>query len=198
MKRLVLATGNKGKLRELQALLAAAGIEVLPQSEFGIEPPEETGTTFTENALLKARYASGIAKLPAIADDSGLEVDALEGRPGVYSARYAGPQASDADNNRKLLAELADAPDEKRTARYRCVLALVEAADDPAPLVCEGAWEGHIAREPAGDNGFGYDPLFIVAGMNTRAAQLAPEVKNSLSHRAQALRKLAAILTSKS
>lgn len=194
MKRLVLATGNAGKLRELRALLAAAGIEVLPQSEFGIEPPEETGTTFTENALLKARYAAAIAKLPAIADDSGLEVDALQDRPGIYSARYAGPQASDADNNRKLLAELKGVPPEKRTARYRCVLALVRTQDDQAPLICEGSWEGRIGLEPVGEGGFGYDPLFIVKELNVTAAQLSPELKNGLSHRGQALRKLAASL----
>src|SRR5688572_19366157 len=158
----VLATGNAGKLRELRALLAGSGIEVVPQSQFGIETPEETGLSFVENAILKARYAAQKAGLPAIADDSGIEVDALEGRPGIHSARYAGLQASDEDNNRKLLEELQGVADERRTARYRCVLVTMRTALDPAPTICEGVCEGHIAIAPQGTGGFGYDPLFIV------------------------------------
>ena len=188
--RMVLATANPGKLRELQGLLADADIELLPQAAFGIEPVPETGRTFVENALLKARHAAAGADLPAIADDSGLEVDALEGRPGVLSARYAGPAADDAANNAKLLAELTGVPAPARTARYRCVLAAVRNANDPAPVICEGVWEGRIAERLAGEHGFGYDPLFLVGELAITAAQLSSELKNSLSHRGQALRQL--------
>jgi XTP/dITP diphosphohydrolase len=186
--RLVLATANAGKLRELQALLDPLGIEALPQSQWQVESVEETGSTFSENALLKARHAARVTGLPALGDDSGLEVDALDGRPGVYSARYAGENATDADNNEKLLRELLNVPDARRTARYRCVLALVQAPDDPDPLLCEGTWEGRIANAPAGHNGFGYDPCFIVNGLPHTVAQLGSDVKNAQSHRAQALR----------
>ena len=189
--RLVLATANPGKLRELQALLTGAGVEILPQAQFGIETPAETGLTFVENAILKARHAAAKSGLPAVADDSGLEVDALDGRPGVLSARYAGLKASDADNNAKLLAELRGVPDPARTARYRCVVVLMRSATDPAPLICEGVWEGRIATSLAGERGFGYDPLFLVGDLALTAAQLSPELKNSLSHRGQALRQLA-------
>jgi XTP/dITP diphosphohydrolase len=196
--RVVLATGNRGKLAELAALLAPLGIEVEPRSRFGVEPPPETGATFLANALLKARHAAHLAQVPAIADDSGIEVDALDGAPGVYSARYAAEGAAeggsegagDAANNAKLLAALADVPDERRTARYRCVLVYVRSADDPAPLVAEGQWEGRIARAPRGDGGFGYDPLFEVDANGRRAAELAPEEKNRRSHRGIALREL--------
>jgi XTP/dITP diphosphohydrolase len=188
--RVVLATANPGKVRELQALLAGAGVEVVSQAQLGIEPVAETGRTFVENALLKARHASAQAGLPAIADDSGLEVDALGGRPGVLSARYAGEDADDAANNVKLLAELQGVPAEQRTARYRCVLAGVRDADDAGPLLCEGVWEGRIAEQPAGEHGFGYDPLFLVGELAITAAQLSPDLKNSLSHRGQALRQL--------
>jgi XTP/dITP diphosphohydrolase len=188
--QLVLATANPGKLRELQTLLADAGIDVLSQAHLGIAPVAETGRTFVENALIKARHAAAHSALPAIADDSGLEVDALGGRPGVLSARYAGEQADDAANNAKLLAELRDVPEAERTARYRCVLACVRDADDAAPLICEGVWEGRIAQLPAGEHGFGYDPLFLVGELAITAAQLSPELKNSLSHRGQALRQL--------
>lgn len=190
-RRLVLASANPGKLRELAALLDGSGFEILPQSHFGIEPPPETGLTFVENALLKARHAAAKSGLPAVADDSGLEVDALDGRPGVRSARYAGEQATEADNNARLLRDLAGVPDARRTARYRCVLVMTRNATDPAPLICEGVWEGRIATAPAGRNGFGYDPLFLVGGLSLTAAQLAPELKNNLSHRGQALRQLA-------
>jgi len=189
--RLVLATANPGKLRELQALLTGAGVEILPQAQFGIETPAETGLTFVENAILKARHAAAKSGLPAVADDSGLEVDALDGRPGVLSARYAGLKASDADNNAKLLAELRGVPVAARTARYRCVVVLTRSATDPAPLICEGVWEGRIATSLAGEHGFGYDPLFLVGELALTAAQLSPELKNSLSHRGQALRQLA-------
>ncbi|HEU4529798.1 MAG TPA: RdgB/HAM1 family non-canonical purine NTP pyrophosphatase [Steroidobacteraceae bacterium] len=190
--RVVLATGNRGKLREFAALLAPLGIALERQSAFGIDPVEETGRTFAENALLKARHAAGASGLPALADDSGLEVQALGGRPGVYSARFAGPDASDADNVRKLLEEMRGV--EARAARFRCVLAFVRTADDAAPLICEGAWAGHIAQAPAGEQGFGYDPVFAVPGLGLTAAQLAPERKNALSHRAQALARLVAAL----
>lgn len=191
--RVVLATGNAGKLREMRALLADFALEVLPQSELGVPVPAETETTFEGNALLKARHAARVTGLPAIADDSGIEVDALGGRPGVYSARYAGPLATDAENNARLLAELAGSP-APRTARYRCVIAYVAHADDPAPLIAHGTWEGTIATAPQGDGGFGYDPLFVVADDGTTAAMLPPDQKNRVSHRAQALRSLVAQL----
>lgn len=192
--QVVLATGNAGKQREFAALLGPLGIELVLQSAFGIDPPEETGTTFEENALLKARHAAARTGLMALADDSGLEVDALDGRPGVYSARYAGPAASDADNNALLARELAGVPPQQRTARYRAVLALVHGADDAAPLIAEGRWEGRIALEPAGTGGFGYDPWFIPEGHDVTSAQLDPAVKNALSHRGRALAALVAQL----
>jgi XTP/dITP diphosphohydrolase len=185
-RRLVLASGNAGKQREFAALLAELGIELVLQSSLGISPAEETGTTFEENALLKARHAAQQSALPALADDSGLEVEALGGAPGVYSARYAGAAASDDDNNRKLLTELAPFGPRSRAARYVCVLALVRAADDPAPVFARGTWEGVIATVAAGNGGFGYDPLFVPRGMTLHAAQLRPELKNRLSHRGQA------------
>jgi len=185
--RVVVATANRGKLGELAALLAPLGIETLAQSAFGITPPPETGTTFLDNALIKARHAARIAGLPAIADDSGLEVDALDGAPGVYSARFAGEDADDVANNAKLLAALVSVPEEKRSARYRAVIVLVRAPDDPVPLVGEGSWEGHIGTAPRGRGGFGYDPLFIPAGGAGTAAELSPAEKNSRSHRGAAL-----------
>lgn len=190
-KRLVLASANPGKLRELEALLKGSGVEVVPQSSFGIEPPPETGLTFVENATLKARHAAVKSGLPAVGDDSGLEVDALHGRPGVLSARYAGERATAAHNNTRLLRDLAGVPSVRRTARFRCVLVFMRSATDPAPLICEGVWEGRIATAPAGENGFGYDPLFLVGDLSLTAAQLSPELKNRLSHRGQALRQLA-------
>jgi XTP/dITP diphosphohydrolase len=186
----VLASANAGKVREFAALLAARDIEVIPQTEFGIIPPEETGATFLDNALLKARHAAAAAGLPALADDSGIEVDALQGRPGVRSARYAGEHASDADNSRLLLAELAAVPDEQRTARYRCVLVWVREAADPAPLIASGVWEGRVLTAARGAGGFGYDPVFQPAGLELSAAELPAAQKNLLSHRAQALRAL--------
>jgi XTP/dITP diphosphohydrolase len=192
--KVVLATGNAGKQREFAALLAPLGLELVMQSSLGIVPIEETGTSFEANALLKARHAAAQAGLPALADDSGLEVDALDGRPGVYSARYAGAAASDEDNNALLVRELATVPETQRTARYRCVLALVRSAHDPAPLLAEGSWEGRIALEPAGHGGFGYDPWFIPAGHTVTSAQLPAATKNALSHRGKALQALIARL----
>ena len=188
--QIVLASANAGKQREFTALLAPYGIELLLQTALGIESIEETGATFADNALLKARHAARAASLPALADDSGLEVDALGGAPGVRSARFAGLAASDADNNALLLERLAGTALPQRTARYRCLLALVRDADDPAPLLAEGLWEGHIGLAPTGRGGFGYDPLFVPAGMTGTAAELPIEVKNRLSHRALALAQL--------
>ncbi len=197
MKRAVLASANSGKLRELAALLAPAGFELVSQAALGIEPVPETGTTFLENALLKARHAAAAAQLPALADDSGLEVDALGGRPGVWSARFAHSGASDAENLARLLAELEDVPEPRRGARYQCVVVWVRAADDPAPLTGEGTWEGRIALNSRGSGGFGYDPAFIPAGERRTAAELSPEEKNRVSHRAQALAQLVAALKSR-
>lgn len=194
--RLILATGNAGKLRELRALLEPLGHVVEPQSQHGVAPVEETGATFLDNALLKARHAASHTRLAALADDSGLEVDALGGRPGVHSARYAGPGAGDQDNNLKLLAALEGVPPDRRAARYRCVLALVRSPEDPNPVICEGSWEGSIALAPAGANGFGYDPLFVVSGGTQTAAQLDPQTKNRDSHRGKALAALVASLGS--
>lgn len=187
--RLVLATHNPGKLKELQALLAPLAIEVLAQSQFTATAAEETGLSFVENAILKARHAARAAGLPAIADDSGIEVDALHGAPGIYSARYAGPGASDRANLEKLVHELRDVPAAKRTARYRCALAFMRWDLDPAPLVCQASWEGRIIDTPRGDGGFGYDPVFELDGGMT-VAELPAAQKNRLSHRGQALRLL--------
>jgi XTP/dITP diphosphohydrolase len=192
--RLVLATANPGKQRELEALLAPLGVSLALQSQLGIPSVAETGTTFEANALLKARHAARLSALPALADDSGLEVDALGGRPGVRSARYAGDGASDKDNNALLLRELRGVPAERRTARYRCVLVLVRDAEDATPLIAQGSWEGRIGSQPRGESGFGYDPLFVPEGLQLSAAQLAAEHKNSISHRGQALASLAALL----
>jgi XTP/dITP diphosphohydrolase len=193
-RRVVLATGNAGKVREMAALLAPLGMEIVPQTALGITSAEETGDTFTANALLKAHHAARAARLPALADDSGIEVDALGGRPGVWSARYAGPDASDADNNALLLLELADVPAARRTARYRCVIVYVRHADDPAPLLAQGSWEGAIATAPMGTGGFGYDPLFIPLGQHATAAQMSPVDKNRVSHRGKALAELLRLL----
>jgi XTP/dITP diphosphohydrolase len=186
-RRVVLATGNAGKLREMVALLAPLQLEIITQAALGIEPADETGTTFEANALLKARHAARASGLPALADDSGIEVDALQGRPGVWSARYAGPHATDADNNALLLRELADVPAALRTARYSCVIAYVRSAQDPQPLLAAGSWEGAIALAAAGTGGFGYDPLFIPAGLDHSAAQMDAAAKNAVSHRSIAL-----------
>ena len=188
--RVVLATGNAGKLREMRAILAPWHVEVRPLSEFTRESAAETGLSFVENAILKARFASQAAGLPAIADDSGLEVDALHGAPGIYSARYSGDAADDAANNARLLLELAGVDDERRTARYRCAMVYLRWPLDPAPVVCQASWEGRIARDGRGTGGFGYDPLFTVDGTTRTAAEFDPDEKNRVSHRGQALRAL--------
>jgi XTP/dITP diphosphohydrolase len=193
--RLVLATGNAGKLREMRAILAPWGVDVRPQSEFTAESAVETGLSFVENAILKARFAAQASGLPAIADDSGLEVDALQGAPGIYSARYAGPDAGDAANNARLLAELDAVRDGARGARYQCAMVFMRWPLDPAPIVCQASWEGRIARLPRGGGGFGYDPLFLVGDGDQTAAELDPARKNAVSHRGQALRALVAALT---
>ncbi len=192
---IVLASGNAGKLREFQQLLANCGREVLPQSQFSLESAEETGLSFVENAILKARHAAAATGLPALADDSGIEVDALNGEPGIYSARFAGEAATDADNNRRLLERLGDLPDTERTARYQCLLVYMRHAQDPTPLICQGSWEGRILRSPRGDGGFGYDPLFFVPTHDCSAAQLSKEEKGRISHRALASRQLLAALS---
>lgn len=190
MTELVVATGNQGKLKEITQVLSPLGFEVRGQKEFDVVEAEETGLTFVENAILKARSTSQQTGRPAMADDSGLEVDALMGQPGIYSARYAGPDATDALNNQKLLDALKDIPEAKRTARFQCVMVYMRHPEDPTPLICQGSWEGRIAFEPSGTNGFGYDPLFFVPSENCAAADLPPKVKNRLSHRGQALRQL--------
>lgn len=194
--QIVIASGNPGKLREFRELFVGSGIELLPQSAFKVPAVEETGLSFVENALLKARNASLHTGLPALADDSGIEVDALQGAPGIYSARYAGADASDEDNNRKLLAELAQVPDAQRCARYQCVIVYLRHAHDPMPFICQGTWEGVIARDYRGDGGFGYDPLFYLPECGRTAAQLSAEEKNCISHRGQAARALRAHFTS--
>ena len=188
--RVVLATANRGKLIELQALLAPMGMEVAPQSEFTDVAAEETGLSFVENAILKARHAARASGLPAIADDSGIEVDALQGAPGIYSARYAGAGATDRQNLDKLLLELRDVPAEHRTARYRCALAFMRWELDPSPLICQAHWKGVLIDTPRGAGGFGYDPIFLLPHLNLTAAELAADEKNRLSHRGQALRAL--------
>ncbi len=195
MSDIVLASSNPGKVREINQLLAGLDIRVRPQSDFGVQDAEETGLTFVENAILKARNAASHTGLPAVADDSGLEVDALHGAPGIYSARFAGPGASDEDNLQKLLAELGDLPEAQRTARFQCLMVYLRHAADPTPLICQGTWEGRILSAPRGEHGFGYDPVFYVPTHDCASAELAPEVKNALSHRGQALRKLVAALT---
>jgi len=185
-QRVVLATGNKGKVRELAELLADTGIDIVPQSDFGVPDADETGLTFVENAILKARNAASHTGLAAIADDSGLEVDYLNGAPGIYSARYAGDGGSEA-NNAKLLQALEGVDEADRGARFQCVLVYLRHADDPTPLICQGTWEGRILTSARGDGGFGYDPLFYVPDEGCGAAELAAERKNTISHRGQAL-----------
>jgi XTP/dITP diphosphohydrolase len=190
MEKLVLASGNAGKLREFQQLLGNCGFEVLPQAHFFSENVEETGLTFVENAILKARYACMKTGLPALADDSGIAVDALKGRPGIYSARYAGDAADDEKNNQKLLLELADVPTPERSARYHAVLAFMRHAEDPTPILCHGVWEGVILTQPRGVGGFGYDPLFFVPSHNCASAELDKAEKNRISHRGKAMQEL--------
>lgn len=190
--RLVLASNNAGKLKELQAMLGD-DIEVLPQREFTDQEADETGLSFVENAILKARHAARASGLPALADDSGLAVDALGGAPGIYSARYADGQG-DAANNAKLLQALRDVPDAERGARFICALALVRHAEDPVPIICEGAWEGRILHAARGEHGFGYDPLFLIPELGLSSAELPARQKNQLSHRARAMAQLRARL----
>jgi len=187
---IVLATNNAGKLRELQALLAPLSMQVLPKSQFTQDDVAETGTTFVANALIKARHAAAASGLPALADDSGIEVDALQGEPGIYSARYAGAGATDQQNLDKLLQQMREVPEGQRQARYRCALVLVRSADDPQPVICEAAWEGEIARAPQGQGGFGYDPIFWLPTLGCTAAEVTADHKNQVSHRGQALRQL--------
>ncbi len=194
MSKIVLATGNQGKVREMADILADFGFDVLAQSEYNVSDVAETGTTFIENAIIKARHAAKETGLPAIADDSGLEVDALNGAPGVYSARYSGEGATDQKNIDKMLAAMEGIPAEKRTARFHCVLVLMKHENDPTPLICHGTWEGHITTEQKGENGFGYDPIFWVSEDNCSSAELEPARKKQLSHRGQALKKLFAAL----
>lgn len=189
---IVLASNNAGKVREINELLAGVGIRVVPQGDFGVPEVEETGLTFVENAILKARNAAQHSGLPAIADDSGIEVDALQGAPGIRSARYAGPGASDVENLAKLLQALESVPE--RSARFQCVLVYLRHAADPTPLICQGTWEGRILETPRGEGGFGYDPVFYVPSHGLSAAQLDPRVKNDLSHRGQALRRMRQLL----
>ena len=190
MKKVVLATGNQGKVKELAAMLADQNIEVLPQSDFSVPDVPETGTTFVENAIIKARHAAKLTGLPAIADDSGLAVDALGGAPGVYSARYSGDNATDQTNNEKLLAELTGIPEHERGAQFHCVLVYMSHADDPTPIICHGVWQGSILTEAKGNQGFGYDPLFWQEDLQQTSAELPRDVKNSLSHRGKALAQL--------
>ena len=198
MKKIVLASSNPGKVREINQLLADLDLQVQPQSEYGVEDAEETGLTFVENAILKARNAAQHTGLPAIADDSGIEVDALNGAPGIYSARFAGAGASDQDNLEKLLTDLQGIPEAGRSARFQCLLVYLRHATDPTPLICQGTWEGRILAEPRGEHGFGYDPVFYVPTHDCSSAELPPQVKNALSHRGQALRKLVSALQDRS
>ena len=185
--KIVLATGNINKVKELSGMLDPLGIQVVPQSEYAVPDVAETGTTFIENAIIKARHAAQITGLPAIADDSGLEVDALQGAPGIYSSRYSGEGATDSSNLQKLLVEMESFEPSERTARFHCVLAYMRHADDPTPIICHGVWEGSILRSAKGANGFGYDPVFWVESDKCSAAELTKERKRQLSHRGKAL-----------
>ncbi len=196
MQTLVLASGNTGKLREFKSLLPGIGFDIKPQSEFGVSNAEETGLTFVENAIIKARHACQATGHAAISDDSGIEVDALNGAPGIYSARFSGIDGNDEANNSKLLAELKGLPPEQRVARYQCVLVFMQHALDPTPIIAQGSWEGIILEEPIGENGFGYDPLFWVPTHECSSAQLSKETKNGMSHRAIAMKILIAQLQS--
>jgi XTP/dITP diphosphohydrolase len=188
--RVVLATSNAGKLREFRELLAPLGFETLPVSQFTRLTAEETGLSFIENAILKARHAAQAANLPAIADDSGIELDALQGAPGIYSARYAGPSASDQANLDKLVKATRELPEEQRTARYQCALAYLRWASDPSPLIVQASWEGRVVLTPRGNGGFGYDPIFELTELGKTAAELSADEKNQISHRGKAMREL--------
>ena len=187
---IVLASSNAGKVREINALLAAEEIHIIPQNALGVPEAAETGLSFVENAILKARNAAAHSGLAAIADDSGIEVDALAGAPGIYSARYAGSGASDLDNLNKLIEVIREVPPEQRTARFQCLMVYLRHAEDPTPVICQGTWEGLLLDTPRGDHGFGYDPIFLVPSEGCTSAELDPAAKNRLSHRGQALSKL--------
>ena len=190
-QKIVLASSNQGKLREIQAIFQDLPFELVPQVEWNVSDADETGLTFVENALIKARHAAEYTGLMAMADDSGIEVDYLQGAPGIHSARYAGQPCDNQANNDKLLAALKNVPKEERTARFQCVIVLMRHSKDPTPLICSGTWEGMIVEHETGTNGFGYDPLFFVPTHACTSAELSPEIKNSLSHRGHALRELA-------
>ncbi len=190
-QKIVLATGNQGKVWECQAFFADLSLEIIPMSTYLVPSIAETGETFVENAILKARNAARHTDLPAIADDSGLQVKALNGAPGIYSARYAGPNATAASNNQRLLTEMSEVPESERQASFVCVMVYVEHATDPTPIICQGVWSGRVLQELTGDNGFGYDPVFWIDEENCSAAQLSVERKNQLSHRGQALQLMA-------
>lgn len=194
MSKLILASGNAGKLKEFSDLLQPLGWDVQPQAALGVDEAEETGLTFIENALIKARHAAKATGCAALADDSGIEVDALQGAPGIYSARFAGPGSRDADNNAKLLAALEGLPEEKRSARYWCVLAFLRFAEDPTPVIVQASWEGQVLTAPRGEGGFGYDPLFWLPDLGCTAAELSKEAKNQVSHRGRASQLLVAAL----
>ncbi|MCG7864501.1 MAG: RdgB/HAM1 family non-canonical purine NTP pyrophosphatase [Candidatus Thiodiazotropha endolucinida] len=189
-EKIVLASNNAGKVREINQLLASEQITVVAQKEFNIPDAIEDGLSFVENAIKKARHAASLSGLPAIADDSGIEVDALNGAPGIYSGRFAGPDSTDEANLQKLLDHLKEIPEAQRSARFQCLLVYMRHAEDPTPIICQGTWEGRILHQPRGENGFGYDPIFYVPTHDCSSAELEPEVKNSLSHRGQALKKL--------
>lgn len=186
----VLASSNAGKIKELQDMLADLGVVIIPQQQLSIPDIEETGLCFVENAILKARNAALLSGKPAIADDSGLEVDLLDGQPGIYSARFSGEGATDSSNNQKLLEQLGDAPLEQRSARYQCIIVYMRHAKDPTPIICQGSWEGHIALQPRGDGGFGYDPLFFLKDLDCHAAEMDKVEKNRISHRGKATAQL--------
>ncbi len=193
--RVVLASGNRGKVRELTEMLSGLHVQVVPQSEFGVAGAEETAVTFVENALIKARHAAARTGLPAVADDSGIAVEGLNGAPGVHSAQYAGPDATDGSNLQKLLDDTRHLPEGQRAASFICVLVYLAHERDPMPIIAQGVWKGELLRAPVGGNGFGYDPIFYVPTHRCSSAQLPPEVKNRLSHRGQALRSLLAQFT---
>lgn len=188
INKIVLASGNRGKLKEFNEIFAPLQIDVMPQSDFAVQDADETGLSFVENAIIKARHAARVTGLPALSDDSGLEVDALNGAPGIYSARYAGAGCGDDENNRKLLQALEQVPTEQRSARFQCVLVFMRHAEDPTPLICQGSWEGVILDTPRGHNGFGYDPLFFVPELNCASAELTSDQKQKYSHRGKAVR----------
>jgi len=194
MSKIVLASSNQGKLNEIQQVLAHLDMQLVPQSEFDVSDADETGLSFVENAIIKARHAAAISGLPALADDSGLEVDALQGRPGIYSSRFAGDKATDGDNIQKLLSELEGVESQQRSARFQCVLVFMRHAEDPSPIIAQGSWEGFILEEQRGHNGFGYDPVFYIPEHQRTSAELDAEIKNQHSHRARALAQFVALM----